>query len=420
MTSEYSIPSLKSTSTNYPFFETALRRHLDGIAELRIIDSSYRLPTKTVTARSLNPFWIEPAVLTAPTSATLTPSPSEDPNLAPHPTVATKPVQQWITTTTTVTNEIVSTYSPGLDKAGGAKEIPFQILNSQMISMFSRLLDKTLHHLLVVPRGVNPLGAAAAVFKSIKTHFSCSAWMSKDFLIRKWEDIRECQDPEVTYNLLLEVNQECSEAGSPYSEFQVASKYVHLLQTADDRAYIHLLTELARMGENCNILHLWHIAQVTWNQIKIVNKRTSPPSQHLGMNAQTQPRRQCLWCTGGGHSAERCYAKDPINLTKFPHISWGSAGATDFMKQKYHKKFTQEEATAMVRSTQAAGQHHRASLAWTPPPIFNAAPSEEASTSSTDLPRQQGRYKRSVPAEPEIAMLAQTVSDGMPHVNNLW
>jgi hypothetical protein len=237
--------------------------------------------------------------------------------------------------------------------------------------------------------------------------------MSKDFLIRKWEDIRECHDPEETYNLLLEVNQECSEAGSPYSDFQVASKYVHLLQTADDRAYIHLLTELARMGENCHILQIWHITQVTWNQIKKVNKRTPPPSQHLGMNAQTQPRRQCLWCTGSGHSADRCYAKDPINLTKFPHHLWGSTGPPDFMKQRYHKQFTQEEATAMVRSTRASGQHHRASLAWTPPPIFHAAPSE-ASTSSTDFPRQPEL------SEPETAMLAQTVSDGMPHVNNLW
>ncbi len=173
MTSEYSIPALKSKSTNYPFFETSLRRHLDGVAELRIIDSSYRLPTKTVVARSLNPFWIEPAVPTVPASVTPIPPTPEDPTLAPHPTVVTKPVQQWITTTTTMTNEIVSTYSPGLDKASGAKEIPYQILNSQMISMFSRLLDKSLHHLLVVPRNINPLGAAAAVFKTIKTHFSC-------------------------------------------------------------------------------------------------------------------------------------------------------------------------------------------------------------------------------------------------------
>ena len=83
---------------------------------------------------------------------------------------------KWITNTTTVTNEIVNSYSPGLDKAGGAKDIPYQILNSQMISMFSRLLDKSLHHLLVVHRNINPLGSAAAMFKAIKTHFSCSAW----------------------------------------------------------------------------------------------------------------------------------------------------------------------------------------------------------------------------------------------------
>ncbi len=80
------------------------------------------------------------------------------------------------------------------------------------------------------------------------------------------------------------------------------------------------------------------------------------------------------------------------------------------MRQKYHKQFTQEEATAMVKSTRSAGQHHRASLAWTPPPIFHADPS--GASTSTDSPRQSDLS--------ETAMQALTVSDGMPHVNNLW
>jgi hypothetical protein len=125
--------------------------------------------------RILNPFWIDPDVSTGSSSQTPATSSPSDPTLVPHPPTSTPTVQQWITNTTTVTNEIVSSYSPGLDKAGGAKDIPYQILNSQMISMFSRLLDKSLHHLLVCPRNINPLGSAAAVFKAIKTHFSCSA-----------------------------------------------------------------------------------------------------------------------------------------------------------------------------------------------------------------------------------------------------
>jgi hypothetical protein len=32
--------------------------------------------------------------------------------------------------------------------------------------------------------------------------------MDKDDLTKKWEDIRFCTDPEVTYNQLLALNQE--------------------------------------------------------------------------------------------------------------------------------------------------------------------------------------------------------------------
>ena len=78
-----------------------------------------------------------------------------------------------------------------------------------------------------------------------------------------------------------------------------------------------------------------------------------------------------------------------------------------------------------VPSTSSHAQHHRASLAWTPPPIYTAIPSDDASASTrTDRQRQEGRYNFLVPetiTEPELAMQAQTsVGDGMPHISNLW
>jgi hypothetical protein len=179
MTSEYAIPALKHTSTNFPFWEASLRRHLDGVGESRIIQSNYRLPTKDIVTTTLNPFWTDPDVATQSSSQTPATSTPSDPSGLPPTGLPSPTVQQWILTTTTVTNEIVSTYSPGLDRAGGAKVIPYQILNNQMISMFSRLLDKSHHHLLIYSRTINPLGAAATVFKAIKAHFSCSAWMTK-------------------------------------------------------------------------------------------------------------------------------------------------------------------------------------------------------------------------------------------------
>jgi hypothetical protein len=171
MTSEHGIPALKHTSTNFHFWEATLRRHLDGVGELRIIESNYRLPTKNVVTNALNPFWIDPDVATGSSSQTPVTSTPLDPSVLPPPSIPTATIEKWITTTTTVTNDIVSTYSPGLERAGGVKEIPYQILNAQMISMFSRLLDKSLHHLLIYSRNINPLGAAAAVFKAIKSHF---------------------------------------------------------------------------------------------------------------------------------------------------------------------------------------------------------------------------------------------------------
>jgi hypothetical protein len=154
------------------------------------------------------------------------------------------------------------------------------------------------------------------------------------------------KDPEVTYTELLALNQECTEAGSGYSEFQVASKFVHLLHTADDHAYIHLLTELARTGENSVIRDLWFIAQITWNQLKSIAARPPPSSHHLGMSASTQqgrgqrPKRRgpCDWCGAPGHDMDRCYSKDPENLKKFPASNWINGVPPNYISKKYSKE----------------------------------------------------------------------------------
>jgi hypothetical protein len=104
------------------------------------------------------------------------------------------------------------------------------------------------------------------------------------------------------------------------------------------------------------------------------------------------------------------------------------------MKRRYYKKHTQEEAKNLIKQIlkSAPSAHHQASLAWTPPPIYTAVPTqEEASTSQTHMEnepavryRQQARYNFLVPEsarEPHLAMPAgATIGDGLPDISNLW
>jgi hypothetical protein len=64
----------------------------------------------------------------------------------------------------------------------------------------------------------------------------------------------------------------------------------------------------------------------------------------------SQPRRQCRWCTSVGHNSDRCYAKDPANLLKYPHSSWVNGEPPEFLKQRYYKCFSQQEAQSLVPS----------------------------------------------------------------------
>jgi hypothetical protein len=343
MTSEWAIPALQETSTNFPYFEACTRRHLEGLLELRLIDPNYRLPVKETVTQELNPKWVDPAVVVTEGSS----AGKRDPMAAP----------QWIPRSTFATVDLVNTYSPGLDKAGGVKEIPYAMLNNQCINMFARLLDKSLHHLLNYNRTINPHGASAAVFAAIKAHFSCSIWMDKDDLTRAWEDIRVCTDPEVTYNRLLALNQECKEAGVGHSDFQVASKFVHLLQTADDRAYMHLLTELARKGESSQIKDLWFIAQITWKQLKVLQARAPPPSHHLGMSASADrwPAVICEWCGAPHHDMDQCYSKDITNIQRHPQPNWRGVIPQSTL-DKYTHNLSREEAHNNVAQARQARQ----------------------------------------------------------------
>jgi hypothetical protein len=57
------ILALTQTSTNFTQFETSLKRHLKGVGELRVIDSTYRVPLKEVVSKELNPKWTDPTVV---------------------------------------------------------------------------------------------------------------------------------------------------------------------------------------------------------------------------------------------------------------------------------------------------------------------------------------------------------------------
>jgi hypothetical protein len=66
-------------------------------------------------------------------------------------------------------------------------------------------------------------------------------------------------------------------------------------------------------------------------------------------STQLQPKRQCLWCTGIGHSSERCYARDPANLKLFPNKNWLNGEVPNYFELRFNKKLTQKEAQKMVR-----------------------------------------------------------------------
>jgi hypothetical protein len=74
------------------------------------------------------------------------------------------------------------------------------------------------------------------------------------------------------------------------------------------------------------------------------------PRQHLGMSAQGPKFGPCSWCTQPGHSSDKCYARDPANLTKHPRGTWVNGVVPQFMRNRYYRRFTKEEARDQISS----------------------------------------------------------------------
>jgi hypothetical protein len=94
---------------------------------------------------------------------------------------------------------------------------------------------------------------------------------------------------------------------------------------------------------------------------------------------QLQPKRQCLWCTGIGHSSERCYARDPANLKLFPNKNWTNGEVPNYFKIRFYKKFTQEEAKKE--------RYHQVVRTPPPPGTFTTNPRDNNAPTSIDNDR---------------------------------
>jgi hypothetical protein len=274
---------------------------------------------------------------------------------------------------------MVQSFSPGLDKLGGEKTVPYNLLNQQLISLLARLLDKSLHHLLQIPAGADPYSVARNVYRNIRKHFQGQEWINKDVLSQKWNAITECITPETTYNELLRVNDECSSAGVGHTAEQMATKFAHLLQTHHPTAYIGLFSDLAKAGECATIQGLWHTVQITANALEKNTAKFStthsfglqahqqgfatqnrpifrnpaphaqPPTQRLRVNASP-----CNWC-GGPHPIAECYARDHTNVQRYPSATWPGGVPPSYVLAKFSKN--------QPRNPQAYSQRK---VKWTP------------------------------------------------------
>jgi hypothetical protein len=115
---------------------------------------------KEVVSKELNPKWTEHnaagSMGSSRSAATATDGTVEVDNqldlMAP---------PQWIFKTTYYPEEVVETYSPSLDRTDRSRNVPYTLLNQQCINMFARLLDRSLHHLLIFNETIDPHSAGA-------------------------------------------------------------------------------------------------------------------------------------------------------------------------------------------------------------------------------------------------------------------
>ena len=283
MAGEHGIPLLSSTTLNWVHFSTMLGSHLASVGETRLLDFTYQLPMKEVATRTNNPKWVGGAEATSTSSET-----SENTGASTAPVMQPP---QFYNTYHMESNPMVQSFSPGLDKLGGEKTVPYNLLNQQLISLLARLLDKSLHHLLQIPAGSDPYSVARNVYRNVRKHFQGQEWINKDVLTQKWNAIVDCVTPEATYNELLRVNDQCSSAGVGHTPEQMATKFDHLLQTHHPTAYIGLFSDLASAGECATIQGLWHTAQITANALE-KNTAKFPPTHSFGLQAHQQASQQ--------------------------------------------------------------------------------------------------------------------------------
>jgi hypothetical protein len=154
-----------------------LASHLASIGKSRLIDFNHSLPMKEIVTQTLNPKWVDGDVAPCVSSAS-----SESGNTDPPPKVPVMKVPKYYNSIHLETDPMVKSFSPGLDKLSGEKIVPYHLLNQQFITLFARLIDKLLHHLLHCPAGADPstlqgtctaISASTSMAKSELTRTSC-------------------------------------------------------------------------------------------------------------------------------------------------------------------------------------------------------------------------------------------------------
>jgi hypothetical protein len=136
-----------------------MHSHFSGIGESRLLDFNYTLPLKEVITKTPNPKWVPSA--DAPSASS---NDSVSSGIFPFTKTPVMAVPQFYNVSQWESAEMVDSFSPGLNKLGSAKTVPFDLLNQQHLSMFLGLVDTSLHHLLANPAGVNPHSSARNVF----------------------------------------------------------------------------------------------------------------------------------------------------------------------------------------------------------------------------------------------------------------
>jgi hypothetical protein len=130
--------------------------------------------------------------------------------------------------------------------------------------------------------------------------------------------------PTESFNNMQAILAECSSAGIVITQQNAAIRFARLLQPLS-ASYIPLMqfvlsTENMTLGillpQECMIDSLLS------KHSNAMNANAARPSWGTRGNIRTPPdskfRAPCTWCGIPGHNEERCFSKDPSNLTRFP------------------------------------------------------------------------------------------------------